>query len=576
MLEQFQSEVPRMNQVDGYKQDNRSSPPPTSYVPKRDNQVGCNNNQWDGYFKEAPLASLDCSITEPISQNTTTTTTTTSFNTPTLDSYYDCDQLSDMVDDSLFEITNFGCLSKSIPFHNMTRNNKTSTSTAQALITTNRDIKRNNIKNDDDDERSIVDPSAAGSIRGPSSLERNHFEESSIKKENKSSIENVADPHKTKLNGLISIPDKTNSIPISISNHHTIEGSDCEETQMEFVVNKKLKLPSNFISNKQSEEVALKFNKRGGSIESEKLEEKKTYKTGPTVKDLTNISSVDINQSQAMPGSSSKDIKEMMNEKKAKRKSKSVKEFTFNLLSYIFRGSKKSKMNDDTNEEELTSKTVTECVKETKLKNQARESKRLNQINLRDSIKVTNQRRQKKARSRNLETLISNDNFTNTTCNYRPTNSSNGSQYKEKQTKSVKFSIPTNDDDHDDYDDDDVIDKNRNSLVKNIPNGGGNSYNLDNRFYCGNDKFDLDIICDDDNVYFKANDVKQMKSSTCQTDTDKNLEDLLAKLDSNLVAKINDEYKLNEAIASPKSILDLVPQQQQQQQNKQTDQQERC
>lgn len=53
----------------------------------------------------APLASLDCSITD---------SRLSILDTPTLNSYFECDQLSDMVDDSLFEITNTGCLSSSV------------------------------------------------------------------------------------------------------------------------------------------------------------------------------------------------------------------------------------------------------------------------------------------------------------------------------------------------------------------------------------------------------------------------------------------------------------------------------
>lgn len=65
----------------------------------------------------APLASLDCSITEPISSNqlaTNANSNHSSTDTPTLSGYFECDQLSDAVDDSLFEITNTGCLSRSI------------------------------------------------------------------------------------------------------------------------------------------------------------------------------------------------------------------------------------------------------------------------------------------------------------------------------------------------------------------------------------------------------------------------------------------------------------------------------
>lgn len=67
----------------------------------------------------APLASLDCSITEPIADNQSSRSATNHqqsrphiTDTPTISSYFDCDQLSDRVDDSLFEITNAGCLSK--------------------------------------------------------------------------------------------------------------------------------------------------------------------------------------------------------------------------------------------------------------------------------------------------------------------------------------------------------------------------------------------------------------------------------------------------------------------------------
>ena len=78
----------------------------------------------------APLASLDCSLTEPIEPEAAArgNTTTTSqqggpppatrrgppTDTPTLSGYFDCDELSDMVDDSLFEITAAGCLSRSV------------------------------------------------------------------------------------------------------------------------------------------------------------------------------------------------------------------------------------------------------------------------------------------------------------------------------------------------------------------------------------------------------------------------------------------------------------------------------
>lgn len=86
------------------------------------------NKHRDEHQVAAPLASLDCSITEPVPVNfevttpakwnpadaTATCKTGSSSDTPTLSDYFDCDEYSDMVDDSLFEITNAGCLSKSV------------------------------------------------------------------------------------------------------------------------------------------------------------------------------------------------------------------------------------------------------------------------------------------------------------------------------------------------------------------------------------------------------------------------------------------------------------------------------
>lgn len=57
---------------------------------------------------EAPLASLDCSITEPIDELKPRKI----LETPTLTSCLDYDELSDMIDDSLIEMANKGCLSR--------------------------------------------------------------------------------------------------------------------------------------------------------------------------------------------------------------------------------------------------------------------------------------------------------------------------------------------------------------------------------------------------------------------------------------------------------------------------------
>lgn len=67
----------------------------------------------------APLASLDCSITEQIlssneqSPESSSGCMSTSDSTPTLTGYFEFDQLSDMIEDSLLEMTQFGCVSNS-------------------------------------------------------------------------------------------------------------------------------------------------------------------------------------------------------------------------------------------------------------------------------------------------------------------------------------------------------------------------------------------------------------------------------------------------------------------------------
>lgn len=58
----------------------------------------------------APLASFDCSITESLGEDKRKAVV----EVPTLTGCFDYDELSDMVDDSLLEISNLGCLSKSI------------------------------------------------------------------------------------------------------------------------------------------------------------------------------------------------------------------------------------------------------------------------------------------------------------------------------------------------------------------------------------------------------------------------------------------------------------------------------
>lgn len=92
-----------------------------SYTDPNNNQTKCRAcssdseqiTQHNRNHQVAPLASLDCSITEPVDCDSTNSRTTPTY-TPTLSGYFDCDQLSDMIDDSLFEITNAGCSSQSV------------------------------------------------------------------------------------------------------------------------------------------------------------------------------------------------------------------------------------------------------------------------------------------------------------------------------------------------------------------------------------------------------------------------------------------------------------------------------
>lgn len=79
--------------------------------------------------EEAPLASLELNISEHFTgdqprqrqskefqhlNSNQSTPSSSTVETPTLSGYFDCDELSDMVDDSLFEITTAGCLSRSV------------------------------------------------------------------------------------------------------------------------------------------------------------------------------------------------------------------------------------------------------------------------------------------------------------------------------------------------------------------------------------------------------------------------------------------------------------------------------
>lgn len=120
-----------------------AAPAATGNLPTQNSMRQYDNNNNDNKSKQvdnnkiqrrqvAPLASLDCSITEPIVGSGSPVSRP---DTPTLSGYFDCDQLSDMVDDSLFEITAIGCLSESV----FKRNAKAATNTLNHQVNIHRD-----------------------------------------------------------------------------------------------------------------------------------------------------------------------------------------------------------------------------------------------------------------------------------------------------------------------------------------------------------------------------------------------------------------------------------------------------
>lgn len=102
----------------------------------------------------APLASLDCSITEPILDGSPGSR---SADTPTLSGYFDCDQLSDMVDDSLFEITTAGCLSASV-FKNSSNSNSSKTGNSVVINKVSKDSAAAEVDADADSESGSKTP----------------------------------------------------------------------------------------------------------------------------------------------------------------------------------------------------------------------------------------------------------------------------------------------------------------------------------------------------------------------------------------------------------------------------------
>lgn len=151
--------------------------------------TGTSREQKHRHRQVAPLASLDCSITEPVSGVESPPRTPTE--TPTLSGYFDCDQLSDMIDDSLFEITNTGCLSQSVSQQRQKQQQH------QPQILNTADNNNNTATNNDDkserelkDGENIGEGNVADSQQTPTNESTNPFKmDQNNKQENQTALE---------------------------------------------------------------------------------------------------------------------------------------------------------------------------------------------------------------------------------------------------------------------------------------------------------------------------------------------------------------------------------------------------
>lgn len=477
----------------------------------------------------APLASLDCSITEPISK---ASQSVSSYNTPTLSGYFDCDQMSDMVDDSLFEITYLGCVSKSILSHEVSR----------------------------------ADIGTLGKLKQlPESARQSSIETLKVDSEEPDLAPNDNENRR----------------------HSTIQ------TNLNLNPNPNLDLNANLLL-KDLEPKEF----RNGKMSSNKID-----KSTSSSDICADSRLADTSSRSHLTAASCSDISDI---NRGKKNLSTMKKFTMNILSYFFPNSAeigpkqmssnhrgKPQSEADKNVPLYDSKlqqnaecknTISESASTTttsrhtqkarsKRKPESQESKRLNQLNLRDSIKVTNQRRQKRqAKSENSDSA-----HWHPTTTTRPTRSAkdsasrksikssvNGSclqsknsqqnHWPNKATKCVKFSIPERAS-HDQLSEVTIRNSSHDPRFEAI---GKQEVGAEQQHF---------VETENIHTHHESEQLKPIpipistSASACQTDSDKTLHELLAKYNKNsdLIAEINDKLKLNDAIRSPKSVLDLPP-----------------
>lgn len=473
--------------------------------------------------KLAPLASLDCSISEPISM---TSQSISIFNTPTLTEYFDCDHLSDMIDDSIFDITNFGCISKST-------------------------LESYRHHNQSDFGASKISQLGDSSAFNPSSSSTFQSKEPrSIA--NTLSFNNSLDS-KGWIRSFTSESNGSNSSLVSL------QKSDMNNLDQN----------SNWSSEPMGEQKNTKISKSRSELEMQNQYHQE-------------LSSQDESPNQSV---SYDDISKLKDSDKKKRRG--VKRLTLDLLSYFFPSYKSNPINTNghsshdrqSNERSDGFGTEIKSIKKTtanpienqpskyqKSQQRKQEAKKSRQQNLRDSIKVTNQRRQKsQAKSKNLDVAsraqvesgkrLSRDSTGSTHSGARKVSKtttdssllrSSQQRTSSRPVKSVKFTIP-------DLQSDQPNSKRSasSSALASQPQPFVSKKNQPHLATEANPK---------GSVSSSSESARGSKKSTssCQTDLDKNLEDLLARYDKNyeLIAEINEKLKLNETIASPKSILD--------------------
>lgn len=509
------------------------------------------------HHNAAPLASLDCSITEPLMGDSRPTTPT---ETPTLSGYFDCDELSDIVDDSLFEITNTGCVSKTI-ISNQSMQPLVSTRSSVDEVAVQRSEKQQ--PKQEQEQPPVEGKDNAGCqlgtpIKRPEGVDQ--------------IISQVAILASYKPYDYSS----TSTVPVSLNKQLANNGSTNH-------LNSKKRIKSKGSTKTTSSDKATSGSKRSKS----ELDIRASYNEQPC-----KICSIEQRQSQ---------IKRMNRQTK-----KEKKRFTFSLFNIFTGGSGSSSSqnlsnvnsDDDASDDDHRTLGARRCIHMQQHSKQISDSKRsashqgnkpMRRAKLsgdyesssktmpskaRDSIKITNQRKQRNNSNADLsaplatEMRISStmDNLALTKANNellldfsrsRPIKSSQSNQQLPagKQTKSVKFTMP------------DKILPISNGNVSGIAASSTTSFlkgsMTNSPSSTSSHQFPLPPapIIKKPQAQLRTAAVTIPKSSSySQTDSDRRLDEMLAKYEKNneLINEINVKLRLTETIASPASALDLV------------------